>query len=45
MSKLRKDETNSQSYEYYEALNAIVRDHINNTNHNNNNNHNNKQYK
>ena len=37
MSKLRKDETNSQSYEDSEALNAIVRDHIKNDN--------NKQYK
>ena len=37
MSKLRKDETNSQSYEYSKALNAIVRDHIKNNN--------NKQYK
>ena len=37
MSKLRKDETNSQSYEYFEVLNAIVRDHIKNDN--------NKQYK
>ena len=35
MSKLRKDEISSQSYEQSEALNAIVRDHINNNNNNN----------